>query len=132
MYEVQGTKYKEHSGNTVEINRTLRGLPTVGRRAGTLGEIVNPAVISTYFTEPVTTGISLYYFTKRSGVYFNYISIAFPFNYFTERSAVYFYPISIVFRLPAAAGISYLVLRTLYLVHFTKSQHSPQTISCSP
>jgi hypothetical protein len=83
--------------------------PSPPRRARSLGEIVNPAVISTYFTEPVTTGISLYYFTKRSGVYFNYISIAFPFNYFTERSAVYFYPISIVFllRQPAAAGTFY-------------------------
>jgi hypothetical protein len=43
----RGTK---HSRNTIEINRAHRGLPTVGRRAGTLGEIVNPAVSSTYFT----------------------------------------------------------------------------------
>jgi hypothetical protein len=77
-----------------------------GNKPSKLGEIVNPAVISTYFT-------------KRSAVYFYCISIVFPFiisrssprrvflmYYFTKRSGVYFYCISIVFRLPAAAGIS--------------------------
>jgi hypothetical protein len=39
--------------------------PSPPRRAGTLGEIVNPAAISTYFTE-------------RSGVYFHRISTLFP------------------------------------------------------
>jgi hypothetical protein len=73
----------------VEINRA--SLPAADR----LGEIVNPAVISTYFTEPAAAG-------RQRGVYFNRISL----YYFTKRSGVYFYPISIVFRLPAAAGIS--------------------------
>ncbi len=54
----------KYGGNTVEINRALHGLPTVGRRAGTLGEIVN-------------SNSSSFYFTKRSGVYFYPISIVF-------------------------------------------------------
>ena len=53
-----------------------------GNKPSKLGEIVNPAAISTYFTE-------------RSVVCFYCISIVFPF--IISRS------------LPAAAGISYLV-----------------------
>jgi hypothetical protein len=48
----------KYNGNTMEINRA--SLPAADR----LGEIVNPAVISTYFTE-------------RSAVYFYPISIVF-------------------------------------------------------
>jgi len=58
-------------------------------RACQLGELVNPAPISTYFTQSIST--------------------VFRFAYFTERSAVYFYFISIVFLL----GTMYLVLRTI-------------------
>ncbi len=54
----RGRKVK-YNGNTMEINRA--SLPAADR----LGEIVNPAVISTYFT-------------KRSAVYFYPISIVFP------------------------------------------------------
>ena len=38
----------------MEIDRALRGLPTVGRRAGTLGEIVNPAAISRSAAESIS------------------------------------------------------------------------------
>ena len=55
------TKY---SGNTVEINRASQ--PAAGR----LGELVNPATISTYFTEPAAAG-------RQRGVYFYLISIVF-------------------------------------------------------
>ncbi len=51
----------------MEINRALRGLPTVGRRAGTPGEIVQIRI--NYFTEPA-----------RGGGYFYSISIVFPFT----------------------------------------------------
>jgi hypothetical protein len=71
-----------------------------------LGEIVNFAASSTYFTElPAAAGIS----------------ILFPFNYFTKRSGVYFYSISTLFHLiisrswPAAAGISTVFLLYFYL-----------------
>ncbi len=67
----------KYGRNTVEINRALHGLPTVGSRAGTLGEKVNSAISSTYFNNPTTAGIYLYYFTKRSAVYFYCISIGF-------------------------------------------------------
>jgi hypothetical protein len=63
----------------VEINRA--SLPAADR----LGEIVNPAVISTYFTEPAAAG-------RQRGVYFNRISL----YYFTKQ--------------PAAAGISIVFL----------------------
>ena len=46
------------------LRNTRRGLPAVGRRAGTLGEIVN-------------SGSSSFYFTERSAVYFYPISIVF-------------------------------------------------------
>jgi hypothetical protein len=54
-----GRRVTKYGGNRVEIDRA--SLPAADR----LGEIVNPAAISTYFTE-------------RSGVYFQGISIVFP------------------------------------------------------
>jgi hypothetical protein len=65
----------------MEINRAHRELPTVGRRASTLGEIVNPAVISTYFTCLRQAGEA-----KRSlfQLYFNRISTL----YFLPNCAV--------------------------------------------
>jgi DNA-binding MurR/RpiR family transcriptional regulator len=80
------TKYKEHSGNTVEINRA--SLPAADR----LGEIVNPAAISTYFT------------CLREA----------------ERSAVYFYRISLLLFHEAQRSLFqsyfYLVHCTWYFV----------------
>ena len=71
----------------MEINRASQAA------AGRLGEIVNGARSSTYFTKPAAAG-------RQRKVYFYFISIVFPSNYFTKQ--------------PAAAGIS-----TLYLVHCT-------------
>jgi hypothetical protein len=75
----------KYDGNTIEINRALRGGQAKYNRN-------KPS-------KPVC------------GRYFHRISIVFPMSYFTERSAVYFHRISIIFpfnyfSLPAAAGIS--------------------------
>ena len=65
----------------MEINRAYPP-----RRTGRLGEIQTPIAISTYFTEPSAAGrrsedlVYLNYFTERSEVYFNRISL----TYFTE------------------------------------------------
>ena len=83
----------------MEIDRASQ--PSAGR----LGEIVNGARSSTYFTKPAAAG-------RQRKVYFYFISIVFPFNYFTKRSAVYFYPISIVFLLCTW----YIVPGTLILI----------------
>jgi len=79
----------------MEINRALRGLPTVVRRAGKLGEIT--------VSIPITFKITRlkYHGNKPSlpaaaGKLGEIIQIRI--NYFTERSAVYFYSISIVFQ----------------------------------
>ena len=65
----------KYNGNTVETQwKYSRNKPSE------LGEIVNPAAISIYFTE-------------RRVVYFHRISL----NHFTERRGVYFHCISTVF-----------------------------------
>jgi hypothetical protein len=60
----------------MEINRALRGLPTVGRRAGKLGEIIQIR-IPNYFTCLRQAGGA-----ARRAVYFYSISIVFQNGYF--------------------------------------------------
>ena len=81
--------------------------PSPPRRASRLGEIVNPAVISTYFTEPAAAG-------RQRGVYFNRISL----YYFTKRSGVCFYSISIVFLTLFSYQIQYSSSNFSYFERF--------------
>ena len=64
----------------MEINRALRGLPTLGRRVGTLGEIVNPAAISPACGRQAQSFSILFRLPAAAGISTFYQIVAFPPN----------------------------------------------------